>query len=538
MIKQDIEIPLNEDKSKRYRFFEVLPGALSWGLLALPFILSLISAQITALFILAFILMWFARAVGLNVRVLQGWKRLKTYEKMHWQSYLDDLQNLEATIHDAPDWHKSNIARLQANPAPVKPRDLYHALFVAVYNESMEIVEPTIESILKMDYDMKKVILVIAYEGRGGPDVEKMCNEITQKYGKQFYEAVAIKHPDGLPNEVRGKGGNITYAARKFQEYLEKEKIDPINVVVTTLDSDNRPHKNYLGLLSYMYASVDDPEHYSFQPVPIYTNNIWDAPAPMRVIATGNSFWNIVLSMRPHMIRNFSSHAQGMKPLIETDFWSTRTIVEDGHQFWRTYFRYDGEHYVLPMYIPIYQDAVLDVSYLKTLKMQFIQLRRWAWGASDVAYVAEKAFFSGNKKLSKVDAVFKFMRLVEGHLSWAAAPLILALAAFIPLLFNPEDFTANQLPQIASRIQTVAMLGIIITLFLSFKALPPKPKRYKAHRNIFMVLQWVLLPVTSIGYSSFSALYSQTRLMFGWYLGAFDVTTKHVKTDKVKKPKN
>jgi hypothetical protein len=126
-------------------------------------------------------------------------------------------------------------------------------------------------------------------------------------------------------------------------------------------------------------------------------NNIWDAPAPMRVIATGNSFWNIILSMRPHMLRNFSSHAQPMEALIDTDFWSVRTIVEDGHQYWRTFFRYDGKHDVYPIYVPIYQDAVLTENYKKTLKAQFIQVRRWAWGASDIAYVAYLGFFRKNR---------------------------------------------------------------------------------------------------------------------------------------------
>src|SRR5262249_50209225 len=149
--------------------------------------------------------------------------------------------------------------------------------------------------------------------------------------------------------------------------------------------------------LSYLYAATTDPLYVSYQPIPLYTNNIWDAPAPMRVITTGNSFWNIVLSMRTHMIRNFSAHAQSLKTLIDTDFWSVRTIVEDGHQFWRTYFRYDGHHEVYPLYVPIYQDAVLSTTYWRTLKAQFVQLRRWAWGASDVAYVAEKGFFTENK---------------------------------------------------------------------------------------------------------------------------------------------
>jgi len=105
----------------------------------------------------------------------------------------------------------------------------------------------------------------------------------------------------------------------------------------------------------------------------------------------------------------------------------------------------------------------------------------------------------------------------------------LAFAAFIPLLFNAESYAANQLPIIASRIQTIALIGILITFFLSFKTLPPKPARYKRHRTIFMMVQWVLLPVTTILYNACAALNSQTRLMFGWYLDKFDVTDKVVK---------
>ena len=155
----------------------------------------------------------------------------------------------------------------------------------------------------------------------------------------------------------------------------------------------------------------------------MFTNNIWDVPAPMRVIATGNSFWNIILSLRQHMLRNFSSHAQSMQTLIDTDYWSVRTIVEDGHQFWRTYFRYDGKHDVYPLYLPIYQDAVLAQNYRKTIKAQFLQIRRWAWGASDIAYVAEKGFFSKNK-VPRFDMWAKFLRLLDGHVNWASAPLL------------------------------------------------------------------------------------------------------------------
>jgi hypothetical protein len=47
-----------------------------------------------------------------------------------------------------------------------------------------------------------------------------------------------------------------------------------------------------------------------------------------------------------------------------------------------------------------------------------------------------------------------------------------------------------------------------------------------------MLLQWVLLPITTIVYGSFAAIYSQTRLMFGWYLG-WVITEKAVKKDEL-----
>lgn len=527
---KDIEIPLQREKTRTYRWLERLPAMLSWSLLALPFVLSLINPTAAAFFILAYLLLWFARGVGLNLRVVQGYNTMKQHEKLPWTKMLEDVENQEATVRRVPKWHARNIDRLQIMPAAVKPSETIHAIIIAVYNETREVVAPTIEAVLASSYDMKNVALIIAYEERGGERVHEQSQELIKTYGKKFLFAEAIQHPDGLPDEVVGKGGNITYAGRKLQKILEKKKIDPLRVLVTTLDSDNRPHPNYLPALTYTFCLCPEPKLISFQPIPIFTNNIWDVPALMRVIATGNSFWNLVLSLRPHMIRNFSSHAQSMAALIDTDFWSVRTIVEDGHQFWRSYFRFDGKHEVYPIYVPIYQDAVLSEGYRRTLKAQFIQIRRWAWGASDIAYVWTKGFLTPND-ISTRDKLAKLGRLTETHVSWATGPFLLAFAAFIPILFNPDNIAANQLPNLVSQIQRIAMIGLVITMFLSFKSLPPKPARYSRKRTFLMVLQWGLLPITTIIYNSGSALYSQTRLFLGKYLDKFDVTEKAVVTE-------
>jgi len=525
----DIEIPRVGQRGFVYRLWEIIPGVLSWTIIVMPIILGFVQPTIFAIYIIAFLLIWFARAVALNIRSFQGFHLMSAQQKLDWEQLNREIEvgEINPLRKDVPVWHKRNVKRLGERPLCMKPSEVIHAVMIAAYNESRDTIEPTVESVINSKFDMKKVILIFAYEGRDGAQSEEAALAMVKKYGSKFMYAEAIKHPL-TEGEVRGKGGNITYAARKLQKYLEEQNIDPQRVVVTTLDADNRPHACYFGALTYTYCSTEDPRYVSYQPIPMYTNNIWDAPSAMRVIATGNSFWNIVLSLRPHMLRNFSAHAQSFAALIDTDFWSTRTIVEDGHQFWRTYFRFDGRHEVYPIFIPIYQDAVLSHTYLKTFKAQFIQIRRWAYGASDIPYVFTRGFRK-DSKVPRTDMVFKFLRLLDSHVSWATASLMLAVGALIPTLVKPDNYVSAQLPQIASLIQTLALGGILMTVFLSWRSLPPKPARYKHHRSILMVLQWVLLPVTTIVFNTLAALTSQTRLIFGRYLDKFDVTDKAVK---------
>lgn len=528
---KSIEIPYEKDRAKKYRFFEILPGTLSWLMLAMPLLLSLVNVTLATFFILGYILIYFTRAVAVAIRALGGYRTMREHAGIDWNELINEIKAgaLSSPAAHRPKWHHDNLARLAMKPPIVPPDEVIHAVIIATYNESRDVVEPTIQAVINAEYDVKnKVIFILAYEERGGAAVAKQSAELIEKYKPYFRDAFLVGHPDGIPGEIIGKGSNITHAGRELEKYVSQHNLSPLNVVVTTLDADNRPDKKYLSALTYLYSVSPDPLRASYQPLPMFTSNIWDAPAPMRVIATGNNFFYIVLTQRPHLERNFSAHAQSLQALIEMDFWSMRTIVEDGHHFWRSYFHFDGNYRVYPLAIPVYCDAVLAETYVKTLKAQFIQLRRWTYGASDIAYVANQTFFK-QSTVPKGDAIGKFLRLLEGHVTWSSGALILAFAAFIPALVNPQNIAANELPLIVSRIQTIGLVGSLSTLFIALKTLPPRPARYKRHRSIFMLLQWVYLPVTTIAYGSFAALYSQTRLMFGWYLTKFDVTVKAVR---------
>ena len=528
------------------RTFEIIPGLIAWTFLFSFVAFSFFNPIVAAYALIAFDLIWLIKALTIAVRLVQGYVRLHQMDSVNWQSRIADLANLENALQSLDKaksnrsfslnvennkYHKFIQQLIDDKRAILEPSSIYNAVIIATFNESIEILEPTIQSLTNDNYPHKtNMIVVIAYELRGGKITEETVKKLKDKYSDQFYALEIVPHKVGVKGEVVGKGPNITNAGRYLAELVGSKGIPTENVVVTTLDADNRPSVHYFNYLTFMYATSNNRIAQSFQPVAMFYNNIWDAPAAMRVVAAGNSFWHVSLSMRAHMIRNFSAHAQSLAALKATDFWSVETIVEDGHQFWRSYFRFGEQYEVIPLYTPIYQDAVLAATYWRTSVVQFKQIRRWAWGVSDVAYVAY--FALKDRTINFRDKGAKFIRLFESHFTWGTAPLVLAFMGWAPLFLSPssdQNIVAHQLPIVVSRIQTITISGLFITVIISLLSLPPRPDHYNKSRSVLMVLQWLLFPVTTILFGAVAALNAQTRLLIGKYLEEFEVTDKAIK---------
>lgn len=535
------EIPFGK-RRPLYRFLEILPGMLSYAAVILLFLLSWLNPFLGALYCLIIIATTLVKAVGVAFRTIQGYKVMKRAERVNWAERLADLENphdayerLRDRRDNSYDFaeHVQNLRLLSAveGKSEPKPHEIYHAVIMTAYNEGLETLVPSIEAVRDTTFTNERIIFVLAYEERGGEVMEQNAQELKKMFRGVFGKFLLVKHPDKLRGEIVGKGPNLTYAGKHLAEYVEKKRIPKENVIITSLDSDNRVSEKYFDYVAYEFCVRPDRQHYSYQPVSLFMNNIWDAPAPMRVIALSNSFFNVITTMRPHLLRNFASHAQPLAALEGMDFWSKRTIVEDGHQYWRSLFYFEGKYAVVPIRVPIYQDAVISDTFVETLKAQFVQLRRWDYGASDVAYVGSY-LFSQECKVPFWNLFPKFVRLLDGHVTLAIMAPIVAFGGWVPMLMNlgSRGAMAFNLPNVVGLIQTIAMIGTIITVIISLQMLPKRPEKYKKNKSFLMVLQWILMPVTAIVYQSAAAFYSQTRLMLGRYMEKFDVTKKVVKT--------
>lgn len=540
-MRKNLEIPQGK-RSRLYRFLEILPGLISYSAIILLFILSLIDPVIGSIYLFIIIASTLVKAVGVAYRTIQGYEVMNRAGRVDWRKRVEDLENPHTAyerLHSENnksyhfEEHVENLKMIAAMESEyMKPSKVYHVVIMTAYNESLEVLEPSIEAVKNTTFPSQQIIFVLAYEARGGEPMEQTALALAKKYKDVFYNFMLVRHPEGLAGEVIGKGPNLTYAGKSVTEWIHKKKLPIENIIVTSLDSDNHMAPKYLDSVTYEFITHPNRQRLSYQPISLFMNNIWDAPAPTRIIAVSNSFFNVITTMRPHLLRNFASHSQPLQALEAMDFWSKRTIVEDGHQYWRSLFFFSGDYSVVPIRIPIYQDAVIDETLWKTIKAQFIQVRRWYYGASDIAYVGSRLFVKKSKRIVPFWQLFpKFWRLLDGHITLAILAPIVAFGGWVPMIMNlsAHSMVTYNLPNIVSIVETFASVGLLVSILVSIKMLPKRPTKYPKSRSIMMILQWILMPVTSILYQSLAAFYAQTRLMLGRYMEKFDVTKKVVK---------
>ena len=548
----------------------MLPALLSFGLPICIIVISLFNANLGAIIVLVFIGITLLRAVRGGVDAIRGYCALRAAERADWAAMNEEIEGVLLAGRSALPLdgrpaavHRGAIGRRHAaflTDAAVAresyplPSEVVHAIIVTAYNEPYEVVSSSIEALSESAIGADRLVVLLAYEERGGEQMRATAERLERDYGYRFRAFELVEHPADLPNEIPGKGANLTYAGRRLHEWLAEHGVDERLVVVTSLDCDNRPHPRYFDAVTYEFVRATDRERASFQPISLFVNNIWHAQAPMRIIAAGNSLWNLIATVRPFSLRNFASHAQPMAALVSMDYWSRRTIVEDGHQFWRSYFHFRGRYRVVPVRVPIYQDAVLTEKFSRTLKTQFTQLSRWAYGASDVPYVGVRVL-SRRRVVPFWRSLLHFALLIESHVSLASiAPLVL-IGAWIPLLVSKAVFWLQSilfpvtihghygsallsrrpgvptglvadLPGIVDFIQRLATPGLIITVVVTLLLLPARPREFGRGRSFGMIAQWLLLPLTAIGYNAAAAMLAQARLFLGRYRERFDVTEK------------
>jgi len=486
-----------------YRIFEMLPGIMSWGCLILVVLLCKFEPLWISIFIVIFVVFWLLRTVYFSFHLWVGYKEMAKGERVDWM----------AKVKEVPSWEK-----------------IYHLVVIPMYKESYKVVRDGFESLVKTDYPKDKIIAVLACEERTKEEAMETAKRIKEEFGSKFFRFMVTWHPAGLPGEIGGKGSNETWGAKKAKEEIDALKIPYENIIFSSFDVDTCVFPKYFSCVAYHYLTTQNPTRTSFQPVPLFTNNMWEAPAISKIFSFSSTFWHTMNQERPEKLITFSSHSMSFKALVDVGFKQTNVVSDDSRIFWQCFFKYDGDYKVEPLYYPISMDANVSNNFFRTLLNIYKQQKRWAYGVCDIPYFLFG--FIKNKKISLRKKFSLGMEVIEGHFSWATASLMIFLLGWLPLVLGGAEFSQTivsySLPKVISRIMTISMIGLVSSVYLSFLLLPPKPPEYGGLKYLVFALGWLIFPFMMIFFGSLPSLDAQTHLMSGRYLG-FWVTEKYRK---------
>ena len=78
----------------------------------------------------------------------------------------------------------------------------------------------------------------------------------------------------------------------------------------------------------------------------MYYNNYWQAPAAMRLIASGTAFWQLAEMVGSDKYINYSSLSMNLQSLLDVGLWIPNKVNDDSGFYWKAYYHFNGDYKV------------------------------------------------------------------------------------------------------------------------------------------------------------------------------------------------
>ncbi len=487
--------------NKSQRALEILPGFFSWSLILFPFWGSFIFPTAVAYYVIIFSVYWLFRSVRMAYYSTVAHFRIKATQKFNW---ISDLQTQFPDV-----WHT-----------------IHHIIVIPTYKEPVSTLEKTLEALSHQSYPLKNLHIMISFEEREGKPAEEKAAHLKKMFGARFGNLWTTLHPD-IDGEVKGKSSNTCWGAKiAKKELIDTQKLDIGKVTISSEDADARFHHHYFANITYAFLSSDKPYNVIWQGAIVFYNNIWQVPPPIRVLASMFSVIQMNILAQSERLINFSTYTTSLKHIHDIGYWDTDVIPEDYRLFFKSYFAKHGKFEAEPIFLPIYADAAESETWWKTFVNQYEQLKRWAWGVSDDAYIIKQYILA--KQIPFWDKTIRVLKTVEDHFLWPVNWFAITISAFLPPLLN-EDFNrtviGKTLPQVASFLLTLSLVSMIVVIIIDALNRPPRPNKRNIFSYIFQPLEFALLPIIGFFFSALPGIDAHTRLMLGKYI-EYKVTEK------------
>ncbi len=477
------------------RCLEVLPGVISWGLILAPIWGSLLTPYVFACFLLLFDAYWLYKSFVLAVCAFIAEHKIRRAGRVDWLEQAAGLLDFEKVTH---------------------------VLVIPNYQERLEKLRTTLQSIAAQTFPRERLFVVLAMEAReegAREKAEKLIQEFRSRLGGIF----ATYHPDVI-GEVKGKSSNEAFAARMaYHKLVGGKMIDPNYATISSVDADSIFDRQYFAYLTYAFLGSSKRYHTFWQSANVCYNNFWQVPAAVRVVAFLESLWRTALLLQRRRLIANSTYSLSFRMLVDIGFWDVDVIPEDYRIFFKAFFALKGKAWVEPIFLKTSLDSPRSRGYLQSLKSKFDQERRWSWGVVDMPlFIKWWCTVPGVPFFRKT--LLLYLVLLD-HCLWPSSWFLLTVAAHLIPLVNPA-FAATPagvtIPQLGGMLLTLCP---VTTLILAADCRNRPHKQGLMLRQVLFPLELALVPIAAFFLTTLPGVISHTQLMFGRYI-EYKVTEK------------
>lgn len=519
-------------KTVKYRFLEGIIGYTSIIFMVLLVVLSFfeITRIFVSLLLIVYSFFWILR-LSLNANyTIYSYKQIIRWENFNWDKFysflpsslpkaINQLSEFRDNYKNKIDWKDRiqadiNVLQNIENTKFANFSSVYHINIFSVYNESADVLIRSLKKIYESGYDLSKIIVFVSQEARNGEKENIIVRESINKnkwvntynlsendldivYSKHFstsgeniaylkyknkqFEDIKLKkdklniiftqHPDGLVGEIKGKASNEDWGGRQASLFVKVKGLDPEMVVLTSLDADSHINKYFYHNLSYRFCLTPNRLESGFQPVHIYSNNLFHTGIWPRQVAAQTTLHNMGQLAIEGETSLFAIYSLPLIVLQKVDFWVREVISEDSTLFIKCLIYFKGNFNVLPFYGVFEGDAVESEDYIDAIFNQYQQLQRWAWGGVEGFPFMFKKFFweeEGSKIDLRIRIKWVFLQF-SNHFFWSSSPIVFSVGIFLPQLIGGSVFKSSPISQnLALFSQYFTWISILFLITFSY----------------------------------------------------------------------
>ncbi|HET6316016.1 MAG TPA: glycosyltransferase family 2 protein, partial [Chloroflexota bacterium] len=389
------------------RILEVLPPALAWAAITSPAWAAIIAPRVLGGFLVAFSGYWLWRSIEFTVGLLIGLARLHVSQRRDWLAAGERLGGF-GRVH--------------------------HVVIVPTYRESDAVLAETLECLARQTLPLERVAVVLAFEER---DLEAPARaaRLSDRFAPRFAQWLVTMHPD-VPGEVKGKSSNLAWAARRVEdELVATGRLDARNLLVTVCDADSRFDRQYLAALGHQVLSHPYGRLHIYQPAILFYANHSRLPLPLRAVSSVFSLYSLARLAASHRLIPQSTYSLSWWAARRVSYWDVDVVPEDSHMFFKVWLHLGKRVRTRAIHLPVYADAAEGLTPVGSAASTYNQIRRWAWGVSDIPYLMLQTI-----RARHIPWHIRIARVgwyVEEHLVWPSHWFLLTLGGLLPPLLNP-----------------------------------------------------------------------------------------------------